>query len=418
MLGRAGPVQWPRSMVQAKGHAVVLAALMWTAAAVVGFAGSGDRGIAGPLKGADFVHFYTLGHLASAQQTEAIYNMTALHEAQVALVPASAPDLYPPVYPPQAAALFAPFSGWSYRSALLLWTSITIALYALIVWSAWTRVAGQLPDRTLVFAAAAAFPPFWSLIVYGQVTIVILVAFWAGWLALERRHHYLAGLAFGLLALKPQFGIPLAVIVLACGEWAMLAGAVSSVVAQAAAVWLMLGSSVFSGFAATVSATIAHEDWLEAKPFMSHSLRAVTRLLPNEVGLPLWIALAAAVLWYTVRVWKSDTPVRVRLGIVILASVLVNPHVIVYDVTLLVLPLIWFGAYMRGPERHARAPVFGATVYWLFAALFIPTAALIGVQMSVPLMMWLLVFVTRECDATCATDQYPQRTYSVGDPVP
>ena len=49
MLGRAGRIRWPRSVVQAKGHAVVLAALMWAAAAVVGFAGSGDRGIAGPL---------------------------------------------------------------------------------------------------------------------------------------------------------------------------------------------------------------------------------------------------------------------------------------------------------------------------------------------------------------------------------
>ena len=73
--------------------------------------------------------------------------MTALHDAQVALVPESGPDLYPTVYPPQAALLFAPFSGWSYRQALLIWSVLTIALYALIVWSTWRRVAGQLSDR-------------------------------------------------------------------------------------------------------------------------------------------------------------------------------------------------------------------------------------------------------------------------------
>lgn len=387
-------------MHHAKVHAVLLALFMWIAAAVIGFSGSGDRGLAGPLKGADFVHFYTLGHLASAQQIDTLYNMKALHDAQVALVPESGPDFYPTVYPPQAALLFAPFSGRSYRPALLMWNVLTIVMYGVIVWSAWKRVAGQLSDRALVLAAAAAFPPFWSLIVYGQITILILAAFWLGWLALERGRAYLAGAAFGLLALKPQFGIPLAAVVLACGEWRMLAGAITSVAAQALLIWLALGSSVFAAFARTLRITLTYADWLESKPFMSHSLRALTRLLPNWIGIPLWAALVGAVLWYTVKVWKSDAPLRVRLGVVILASVLVNPHVIVYDVTVLILPLIWFAASMLESERPEHAPAFGRLVYWLFAALFIPTAAAIGVQASVPLMMALLVWMAREHQST------------------
>jgi alpha-1,2-mannosyltransferase len=289
-----------------------------------------------------------------------------------------------------------PFTGWSYQPALLLWSILTIVLYGVIVWSAWRRVAGQLSDRGLVIAAAAAFPPFWALVVYGQITVLVLAAFWLGWLALEHGRPYLAGVAFGLLALKPQFGIPLAAVVLACGEWRMLAGAVSSIAAQTALVWFVLGSSAFGAFAATMRFALTHADLLESKPFMSHSLRAVTRILPDWMGVPLWGALAAVVLWYTVRVWKSEAPVRVRLGVVILASLLVNPHVIVYDVTLLALPLLWFGAYMLdAEERRAHAPAFGVLVYWLFVALFIPTAAVIGVQMSVPLMMVLLMFMSR-----------------------
>lgn len=388
-------IPWPRSARHATKQAVVLAALLWTAAAVIGFAGPGDRGIAGPLKGADFVHFYTLGHVAASGQVGTIYNIKALHDEQVALVPDSKSDLYPTVYPPQAALLFMPFAGWSYRTALLVWNMVTVALYALIVWSTWRRMSGQRSDRKLILAAAAAFPPFWSLVVYGQITIFILIAFWLGWLALERGRSYLAGAAFGLLALKPQFGIPLAAIVLAGGEWRILAGAVGSVVAQAAVIWLAMGSSVFVAFVSTLRVTLTYADWLESKPFMSHSLRAVTRLLPNGIGVPLWLTLGAVVLWYTVRAWKSDAPVRVRLGVVMLASLLVNPHVIVYDVTLLALPLLWFGAYMLEPERQTGAPAYGVLVYWLFAALFIPTATVIGVQLSVPLMVGLLVWMTR-----------------------
>ena len=393
---------WPRSARHAKKQAFVLAALMWTAAVVVSLAGPGDRGIAGPLKGADFVHFYTLGHLAAGHQVDTLYNMKALHDAQVTLVPESKPEHYPTVYPPHAALLFVPFSGWSYQMALLVWSVFTIALFGLIVWSAWRRVSNQLSDRGLIIAAAAAFPPFWNLIIYGQITIFILAAFWLGWLALERGRTYLAGAAFGLLALKPQFGIPLAAVVMACGEWRMLAGAVSSVAAQALVIWLALGSSVFAAFASTLRITLTYADWLESKPYMSHSLRAVTRLLPNWIGVPLWVGLSAAVLWYTVRVWKSHAPVRVRLGVVILASLLVNPHVIVYDVALLALPLVWFGAYMLDDERRAHAPAFGLLVYWLFAALFIPTAAAIGLQLSVPMMLGLLVFVARVSGAVSA----------------
>jgi hypothetical protein len=392
-------LRWPRSARQAKGHAIVLAAILWIMAAVVGFTGTSDRGIAGPLKGADFVQLYTLGHLASSRQIAPMYDPTLYHQAQVDLIPESKREIYPPVYPPQAAVMFAPVTGLSYQRALLLWCLITIAGYALIVWNAWRPVAELLPDRTLVVAAAAAFPPFWSLVLHGQVTVILLAAFWAGWLALERRRHWLAGFAFGLLALKPQFGIPLAVVVLVCGEWAMLAGAVTSVLAQAAVIWLALGSAVFPAFAESLPMTFAYADLLEAKPFLSHSLRALTRLAPNWIGLPAWALLSVIVLWHTVRVWKSRAPVRVRLGTVVLAAVLVNPHVIIYDLTVLALPLLWLGSYMQEPVRRAQAEPYWMLVYWLFVLTFMPTAAAIGIQASVLVMFGLLIWVCRIVEA-------------------
>jgi len=393
---------WPRSTHQAKGHAILVAVILWIVAGVVSFTGTSDRGIAGPLKGADFVQFYTLGHLASSHRIAPMYDGALLHQAQAELLPESAPEIYPPVYPPQAAVLFAPMSGLSYQRALLLWSLITIVAYALIVWSTWSAVADRLPDRTFLIAAAAAFPPFWSLILHGQVTVILLTAFWAGWLALERHRHWLAGLAFGLLAIKPQFGLPLAVVVLARGEWSMLAGAVTSVIAQAAVVWLMLGSEAFTAFAANIPTTIAYADLLEAKPFMSHSLRALTRLTPNWIGLPLWATLATIVLWYTVRAWKSAAPVRVRLGVVVLAATLVNPHVIIYDLTVLALPLIWFGSYMQEPARRDDAGLYWTAVYWMFVLTFMPTAAAIGLQASVFVMVGLLVLVSRAIHADAA----------------
>ena len=376
-----------------------MAPILWIMAAVVGFTGASDRGVAGPLKGADFVQYYTLGHLASARQIEPMYDPSLYHQAQVDLIPESAREIYPPVYPPQVAVMFAPVTGLSYQRALLIWCLLTIVGYALIVRSAWKHCAEVLADRTFVIAAASAFPPFWSLILHGQVTLVLLVAFWAGWLALDRHRHWLAGFAFGLLAIKPQFGLPLAVVVLACGEWRMLAGAVTSILAQAAAVWLMLGPDAFTAFAGYIPTMVAYEDMLEANPALSHSVRAVTRLAPNWIGVPIWAIVSAVLLWYTVRVWKSRAPLGVRLGVVVLASALVNPHMIIYDLTVLALPLVWFGAYMQEPAQREHAEPYWMLVYWLFVTTFIPTAAVIGVQASVFVMAALLILVDRAVQA-------------------
>jgi hypothetical protein len=375
---------------------MVLVAIMMCAAGIMVFAiDRADRRLEGPLKGADFVQFYTLGHLASEHRVSAIYDITALHEAQVALVPESKTFLFPPVYPPQIPVLFAPVAGWSYHTALFAWSVLTIVGYALILWSAWKPVSAVLPNRSMLIVSAAAFPPFWMLVMYGQITILILAAFWAGWMALERGHRVLAGAAFALLALKPQFGIPLAVVVLARRDWAMLWGAVASVALQSAAVWIALGAEAFRGFASTLAVTFTNVDLLESKPIYSHSLRTLTRLVPNWIGMPLWIVAAVVVLWYTARVWKSEAPIRIRVGMVMLASVLVNPHAIVYDLTVLALPLIWFAAYVHEDERRRFAASFWKTVCWLFAALLVPTAEAIGIQVSVLLMVWLLVLIAR-----------------------
>jgi glycosyl transferase family 87 len=384
------------SLRRGKARATALVVVLWALAIGVAAIGASLRGVSASKEAADFVHFYTLGSLARSHQVSTLYDAEALRQAHIDLVPSSAAHVYPPVYPPQVAVLFAPFSAISYEHALLLWNALTVAFYAWIVWTAWKAVSDRLPHRAMAFTAAAAFPPLWSLLLTGQNTIIILGALWAGWLALERKRPLLAGMAFGLLAIKPQFGIALAVIVLAGREWAMLAGALASVAAQTAAVWVTLGSEAFAGFARTVPMTFGQYQVLESKPFMNHSLRSLTQLAPNWIANPLWAALALAVLWFTARVWRSGAPIHVRLGVVILASGLVNPHFQIYDVTILALPLLWLGAFMQEPARQQRSQWYWKAVFWLFAALFVQSALTIPLYAAVVLMVGLFALVVRE----------------------
>jgi hypothetical protein len=408
--GRFSPTPWlvPANLAQswtfparkARGHVLLLMAVLWIGAAVTQFAGSTNRTLVGPLKAADFVHFYTLGTLVRTGRSDLLYDYAGQHAVQGELVPEAADLVYPTVYPPQTAILFAPFSLFAYQTAALLWVALTIFCYSVIVRAAWMPVSSQLPDALFLGAAAAAFPPFWQLVIHGQSTIIVLIAFVLGWLALERRRDFLAGCAFGLIAMKPQFGLGLAVVVLARREWRIALGAVVSITAQLLIVYLLLDAAVWQGFLRMAQLAADHSDLLQAKPYQTHSLRTIARLAPDSIETPLWLGASASALWLAARVWCLDAPLRLRLSAVILASVLVNPHVIVYDATILVLPLIWVSAAVHHVPRADSASWYWLGIYGLFVTLLAPTAAIIGVQLSVLLMVGVLVQahgIAREC---------------------
>ena len=77
----------------------------------------------------------------------------------------------------------------------------------------------------------------------------------------------------------------------------------------------------------------------------------------------------------------------------VVAAALVNPHLIVYDATVLVLPLIWLSAHHIA-QTHVSS-TYWTVVYGLFVTLFAPTALLIGLQLSVVLLIWLFMYATR-----------------------
>ena len=379
---------WNVPAREARAHALILAVAVWIVGAV--------RWMTGPIVGSgDFCFFYTCGWLARTGNVEGLYNSEVFHATQVALVPSSADIRFATVYPPQAALLMAPISALPYQWAMYLWALGSLALTAVILAGAYRSVRHQLPDVTLAILAAAAFQPLCELIVSGQISVVVLAACYLAWLALERDRHMLAGTALGLLAIKPQFGLPFAVIVLATRNWRMLTGALLCVLAQVIAVWTTMGAEALTGFAGMVPAILGNMDALEVATQRSHSIRALTRLAPVWLGLPLWVVISGLVLWQVVRVWRSAAPLTVRFGLAILAAVLCNPHLIVYDAVLLMLPLLWFASWLEAEAYHGL-------LYGLFLAFFVPVAVVARVQPSVLLMLAIVWLVTRQATSTRA----------------
>jgi hypothetical protein len=149
-----------------------------------------------------------------------------------------------------------------------------------------------------------------------------------------------------------------------------------------------------SRYAAVVPRLGNLRELLEPNPAQVHSLQSLTDWLPAIVGLPVWIGLAAYSLLQAIRIWRRDVPLSVRVSAVIFASVLVSPHLLIYDVALLAVPLICcFGWVARQHEKHVGE--FAGVVYLLFGGLLVPTALFIGVQASVLVILYLLHRISR-----------------------
>jgi arabinofuranan 3-O-arabinosyltransferase len=390
---------WGRiSAAEARGHAILVASLLWCVAGIIAFAGPGYRSIFGPLKGSDFVQFYTLGHIDARTAPTILYDPEAFHRLQTQLVPESDPERYLIVYPPHVTLVFRPLALLPYGSAALAWATILALTYAACIWLAWRPFKAVLPDRRLLFAAAAAFPPFWYLVLHGQTAIVPLVGFCLGWLALEHRRPFWAGMALGLLLLKPHFALMLPVVVLFSREWRMLAGGIVSVAVQLIATVALLGTGVLRDYAAVVMRFGELRQLLEPRPEQMHSISAVTNRLSPEWGMIVWALLSTVIAFQTIRAWRSGAPASLRVAVLVVASVLVNPHVFVYDVVVLAPALVWLAGwvYREAPTLHLTKSFFVLAVYGLNLSLLVPSGALIPIQVSVLVLSGLFAVVTMD----------------------
>lgn len=388
---------------EARGHAAIAAVIGWAVIAVFLLGGSGARSLFGPLKWSDFVHFYTIGDIARTNRVSLLYDGVAQHAHQVALLPESDADLHPfPPYPPQTALFFSPFSALPFMLAGLSWGALTLVVYGLCTWLAWKPSAAAIPDWLFVGLGALASPAVWFLVAGGQSTAIAIAAFVGAWLALERRRGMLAGMCLGLLAFKPQLALASAVILLTTGQWAVISGAACSVAAQLLMVWLSLGLGVIRTYVTDVVPRLpGAAALLEPTPYALHSIAGMTRTLPRAIGVPLLFAVSLYVLILTWRLWRRSHSWRLKMGALVLASILISPHVYLYDLTLVTCAALWLGGTLQEERQPTRW--FWTAIYFIAVTCLVPTARWIpGVQATVILMGYVLFRVSRRPTATFA----------------
>jgi alpha-1,2-mannosyltransferase len=370
-------------------HGLLLALSLWSVYAWnVATPGLFDR--AGNLKGTDFLHFYTLGSLALAHRGADLYNMSAQSQLVAQRVPAATGIRYLPVYPPQVSILFAPFAHLSYPCALVLWLTLSSLIYGACIYVLW-RICPNLRNYGLtVLVLALAFPAFWHLIAWGQTSALALACFTLAFFALRAERELLAGLALGCLIFKPQLGLAAAVIFVDTRRWKVVAGALFSALAQLAAAWIYYGPDSLRTWIQTLFRFPSLLPLLEPKLYQTHSLRTFwTMLLPwPNLAFGLYILTALLTLALAARCWQSSVSLPLRYSALLLATVLVAPHLTVYDLVILAPAFLLLTDWIVAEPNQSTTSCLELLLYLAFALpLLGPLARWTHLQLTVPVML-------------------------------
>jgi hypothetical protein len=247
-----------------------------------------------------------------------------------------------------------PVHGWSYPPHLLLFTWIfgTTPYFAgLALWTAAGLVALYLSTRNVTttwtqVAFICLAPAVTINVLSGQNGLFTASLMICG-LSLMDRRPLLAGLAFGLLTIKPQLGILLPLMLVMTGRWRVIASATITMLALVAATAAIYGPGIWTDY--LTIAMPAQRAVLETWSGIMVPMMPTPFQNMRVIGLPLEISWAvqavvsvlavAAVIWTFAR--RRDPALSTAL--LVTATFVATPYAFNYDMVVFgwVVALLW-----------------------------------------------------------------------------
>lgn len=382
-----------------RAHAMILAVCLWGVCAI-DYATPGIFDRAGNIKFQDFLQFPISAGLISQNHADELYNGQVLAQQIHRIVGHDTTVRLQYFYGPQVALPFIPLLRLSFLVQAEIWMGLSLLIYFGCVYALWKRCPGLRPYGALVVFAAIAYPPLFHFFVRGQISAVILACVTAAYFAFHARQDVLAGITLGFLVFKPQFLVAIPVVLLLARGWRPLAGLGLSAAAQLGFTYLYFGPSVMRSYIKMLlhSAREPGSTELSLSPLQMHSLYSFWEtLVPWRIGVwALYLVSSFTVVVIAVAVWKSSSALSIRFSALVLAAVLVNPHIYVYDLLLLVVPLFLLADWVVREATHPLAPAVSSLLYLSFILpLFGPVSRWTHLQLSVPAFVALLVTLFR-----------------------
>lgn len=318
--------------------------------------------------GADFVAQTTAGRIAAAGRIAELYDPALQRSVQQAMLgPGHERYLNLFLMPPFAAYLYAPFAALPYLAAVALWTVLSIGLVlASLAWL-WPLVPGlhRISFGTVVLVAFSTQPVI-ELLGDAQDAALSLALLAGALRLLIAGRDAAAGALLGLGVFKPQIFILFPWLLLVERRWrGFLAWAVTAL-GLAAVSFLMVGGPGVRAYLGLLESDLYRLGIAEGLRWKMQSLPALaSALLPPGralLGSPsllrdlVPVGAAAATLLAVLRGGRaasdaSPASIVRPYALAVLFSACANPHFLLYDCTVLLLPaLVLLNAAPADPE--------------------------------------------------------------------
>jgi len=272
---------------------------------------------------------------------EPLYDYAAETAAQSSLV-SPTPFTLPFMSPPYTALLFVPFSWFDYKTAFFLFLAFNLACLglALFLLRPFTVTLDTKWRLTVAFIALS-FLPLGIALIFGQLSVLLLLLYCACFVALQSGRPTLAGVFLALALIKFQIALPVALLFLLWRQWRFFAGFLTGAfaltllslrVTGAAATQAYLYSLLaMSQASSTGAGQTKYAIYSAEMPNLYGLLNTVFSGAPSSLYLTVLLSLLV-LLWAALQ--------RPSLPLALLAGILVSYHLYLYDFTLLLLPML------------------------------------------------------------------------------
>jgi hypothetical protein len=380
-----------------RAQAIVLALCTWGVCAV-DFATPGLFDRAGNLKFQDFLPIYISARLVAQGRAAELYNQQVTADSMQAIIRKPNRLRLPNLYGPQVGLFFVPLVRFSFPVAARICAVASLLIFFACLYFLWMSCPNLRPHFGTVAICTFAFPPLFHFFVRGQLSALVLACFTAAFLAFRGERSWLAGAALGFLIFKPQFLVAIPLVLLLSQAWKTFAGLVFSAGAQLLLTRIYFGPALMHAYFDRlwhVSRLIGELE-LNLAPIQMHSLRSFWTLpIPSpEIALGFYILTSIAVIAVAALIWKSSAALALRFSALMLAAVLVNPHLFVYDLLILAPVLLLLVDWTLTNPHPAIVPTMHLLLYLAYVLpLFGPLSRWTHVQLSVPAfatLLWIL----------------------------
>jgi alpha-1,2-mannosyltransferase len=385
-----------RERVRLVTLALLIAATLGAAFVAATSDGLNDR-FGRPL-GTDFSNVYAAGGYVLEGNAAAPYDPHKQYEREQAIFGADT-QFYGWHYPPFFLGLAALLATMPYWLALLLWQGVTLGFYLIAMRAVLTPPDGggrSLVGDKLWLLLALAYPAVFINLGHGHNGF-LTAALFAGALALIDRRPLIAGILFGLIAYKPQFGLLIPLVLVASGRWRVFLSAAVTVAALALAVTLAFGIDVWAAFFASTRFT--RDVVLEQGGTGWYKIQSVfswVRMWGGGIDLAyaaqgvVTLAIAATLAW----LWRGRESFAMKAAALLVGTVLATPYVLDYDLMLLA-PAIAFLTVDGMRRGFAPWDKTMLAALWLLPLVARSIAQATLIPLAVPLLLLLFVVLLR-----------------------